>query len=198
MKTETRQYTIYDWEALPDDGKRAALDRYRHTLVEHYDIDDWLDSEYLRNHPHIELPQWASLDSIGYCIGSGRGDGASLKLSFDNRALLQHYANLNPKYNKLVLLSDYILFRCDSNGYGYQYFDRYGVFYEIDSQTSAPRVVALVEEVLVQLREDKANLDRATYKVLAEDYNSLTEDSSIEEFLKDNDYMFTIDGKIAQ
>jgi hypothetical protein len=199
MKTETRQFTVYDWEALPDEGKAKALENYRDINTEHFAPEEWVDSETLYN---LGLPTCFTLGEIGYSVGGGQGDGASVSLEVPCvKALVAHYTTEIPRLKKLLPLAlEYLLVEGGGTLSGYRYYTAYyppEITLDGYNYKTYPRIEALVSDLNKAIHEDHNNISRALYRYIDKTYYNDMSDEMVIDTLKNNEYMFTIDGRIA-
>lgn len=206
---ETRTYTVYKFDELPEDGKKAAIEKWRETTLHNGDFfwnREWMESikQGLHNFG-AELQDW-SIDFLG-------DDRSWWKISIDSETqeeitgmrlrtwlLNNHWDNFFKRkhygeyiYNKETEKGRYqrysrcqwIETSCPFTGYcGDE--DFMDVFRDFIKKPDNSTFKELLEDAV-----------RRTVKAMQADCNYQISDEGITEIIQCNEYDFTEDGELA-
>ena len=167
---ETRTYTVYNFEELPRKSQEKALERWR----EHNDLpflaeilDDKLATLLEKNHIH-----YITEPKVFYSLSCSQGDGAMFEGNFTWDKF--------PAFNFKVIHSGH-----------YYHYNSKSITIEDDDGNDAPEeIYNAFNDVYVAICK---KLERAGYDYADEE----DKEENIKETFKVNEYMFTLDGKIA-
>ena len=184
---ETRTYNVYDWDELPEEGKKKSLENYREINIEGgfwenpdsvYEIKKWLEKN---GYNDVDLR---------YSGFWSQGDGASFTASVDIAKWITA-GKLKKKYPLTFKHSDEINVQIKQAG---NYYHEMTMSIEIEAHDGEcdAELVELEDVILSEAREKAKKI----YKALENEYNKQTSDEAVIEMLRVNDYKFTIDGKI--
>lgn len=199
---ETREYTVYRFDELPEDVKQKVLDKYRSINVE-----DSFWYGHFNDQLTDDLKEFGlCFESFSFCGFYSQGDGASIKYSVaDDFKFIRHLMPSEEDSRIIARLEKWAVGGLDHDretqrrrGFNY-YADYYAIefsLYQGDSCAPLPRLTDFVERLNKASEEFHKDISRKLYKDLEKEYEYQTSDEVLTEYFKDSDYMFTEGGKI--
>ena len=198
--SEIRQYTVYNFDELPDDAKQKALERYRDL---HTDDSHWYE--------HFDYSLSEDLQEFGLCFDSfsfsgfySQGDGASIKYSISDKfKFIRHLMPSKEDYRIIDRLEKWAVEGLDHDRetqerLGFHYYDDYYAieFYFEGSNQPLKRLTDFVKRLNKASEDFHKEICHKLYKDLQREYEYLTSDDALSEYFIDNDYLFTAKGEI--
>lgn len=199
---ETREYTVYRFNELPEDARQKVLERYRDFNV---DNNFWYD--HFNDQLTDDLKEFGlCFDSFSFCGFYSQGDGASIKYSVDDTFKFMRY--LMPSENDLKTITR--LEKWASGGIdhdtetpyrtGFRYYRDYHAIefslYQGDACAPLPRLTDFVSRLNKASKEFHKDICQELYIDLKKEYEYRTSDEGLTEYFASSDYMFTNDGEI--
>jgi len=180
-RTEKREYTVYKFDELSNEGKEEALDDNRQINV---DYDEWWD--FLRD-GFVEDLAKIGIDAKGskfyWSLDRSQNFYMDKARVSDSKKLIKAakvtLADLGVKSIE-EFESDFAGVRIETRHHGGGDASNY-----IEPDTSDGKLTEFLRDTL-----------RGFWKRLDESYSNLTDDESVAETLVANDYDFTVDGKM--
>lgn len=197
MTTIEKTYTVYDWDALPDEGKKKALERYSDINV---DYEWWMDADYFR--PET-MPDCLSITNVSFSGFYHQGQGASIQYTVDDEpALIDWLAGEiggknGQRFKKVWQAGGVSVYSSNGKGsHGHYYCQYPPLELEADCYSEHKYTQSLVDIAQDILNDAHIDWEADVFSALREEYDCRTSEEAIVETLKINEYMFTIDGKI--
>ncbi len=200
MRTETKQFQIFEFNELTETAQQKAIDNLRDINTDHdwheCTIDDWKDK---LNAIGFEN---AKISFSGFC---SQGDGACFEFEGNGKGnvkkLIDHLtAAGETKFRRLRKISDWICVDISRNSFGNHYSHsrtRYAsVGLDGTSRHHHPRIEKLVNELEESIEKLREDLSDDIYSDLEKEHDYLQSDEAIKETIAANGYEFTATGKI--
>ena len=203
MKTITIEKTLYDFEEV----REKALEKNRYMLVDDY--SNWYDE--LLHDTKNKLEKTGFLNADIYFSGfHSQGDGACFDAYVDVEKLLDYLLEIKKldedEVKKLKNLNDKLEIFISKNPYAYHYNHEKTRFIDVevdynylddvfDTFEKGDEIINRLEKIVEELRLE---LCIAIYKDLECEYNYLTSDEGLSEWLGDDAYWFNEDGTIYE
>ena len=193
---EIRQYKVYKFAELSEDGRKKAVEKLYDINVDH----DWWDCDYEDAKECLAILGF-SIDKIFFSGFSSQGDGACFEGKWDASDYKPTIKKHAPKDKELARISAGLKaivkkypdagMRVKQSGH---YMHKYCTSFEVwDNSDDSCNSDANCEEEIIELSRDAMEW---IYRRLEEQYYYLTSEKVIIETIEANDYDFTEDGKI--
>ena len=188
---KTIEIELYKFTELSENAKSAAIENERKHEIEF----DWF-SDFC--HDQISENGFKGNIKLQYSLSCSQGDGLSFSCDyFDNLNALFIEILGTQKQKTIDTILNNISFKCDGNNGRYCYASKNDISLEFDDYKGnnylIHEIVSNVESKLKDLYIDLCNqLEKQGYDDIEYQYS----DKYIAETLNENDYYFTIDGKI--
>lgn len=190
---KTIEIELYKFTELSENAKNAAIEKHK----ENSEI--FLDFFNDDCHEQIKENGFRGNIKLQYRLSCSQGDGLSFSCDyFDNLNALFIEILGTEKQKTIDSIINNISFKCDGNNGRYCYASKNDISLELDnyylkSSTNIDNLISKVESKLKDLYIDLCNeLEKQGY----DDIEHQHSDEYIIETLTENDYYFTIDGKI--
>lgn len=179
---KTLSINVYPVNELPEDIKTKVLNKYRYINTEDsywYEptIEDWKNELHKQGFPNAE---------IHFSGFHSQGDGACFDADID----VKHFGL---RFSEL--LNEYACFRIEKTRQSSYYFHkntRYTAYYSTRKNNIDTYLKGLNESI----ESVRVELCKKIYSDLENQYNYLTSDEQVIEFLTENDYYFTENGTL--
>lgn len=195
----TIEQTLYKFDELNDSAKEKAIEKYRHINV---DTDHWWEFVYEN---FIEDTKLFNVTKIYFSGFWSQGDGAMFEynsISDDLRVDFINSLNLSPMRKKWLLNNTCV----SANGkhssrYYHERSCTHNIYFQVDNGDIhwSHNLYQLIESFRDDFEEyviDKyVDLCRDLYKSLEKEYEFLTSDDSVIDFIMCNEYEFYEDGR---
>ena len=188
---KTIEIELYKFIELSENAKNLAIENERNKEIEF----DWF-SDFC--HEQISENGFKGNIKLQYSLSYSQGDGLSFSCDyFDNLNALFIEILGTEKQKTIDTILNNISFKCDGNNGRYCYASKNDISLELDDYKGnnclIHEIVSKVESKLKDLYIDLCNqLEKQGYDDIDYQYS----DEYITETLTENDYYFTIDGKI--
>lgn len=188
---KTIEIELYKFTELSENAKNAAIENERK-----HEIDfDWFSDFF---HEQISENGFKGNIKLQYSLSGSQGDGLSFSCDyFDNLNALFIEILGTEKQKTIDTILNNISFKCDGNNGRYCYASKNDISLELNDYKGnnylIHEIVSKVESKLKDLYIDLCNqLEKQGYDDIEHQYS----DEYIIETLTENDFYFTIDGKI--
>ena len=188
---KTIEIELYKFTELSESAKNKAIENERKHEIEF----DWF-SDFC--HEQISENGFKGNIKLQYSLSCSQGDGLSFSCDyFDNLNALFIEILGTEKQKTIDCIINNISFKCDGNNGRYCYASKNDISLELDDYKGnnylIHEIVSKVESKLKDLYIDLCNqLEKQGYNDIEHQYS----DEYIIETLTENDYYFTINGKI--
>ena len=198
MRTMIKEYNIYNYQDIlnNEDLKQKVLEKYRDINVS---FDDWYN--FIIAKWTEKLEQLGFIDpSICFTGFSSQGDGASFTADIDIKLAAQKSELFTVReINLLYTLWNYGLIEAGIKRITYRYYHENTTAlecYDGQLQISWTHIKKVVNKLWKYLEKIRYNLSKEIFKDLETEYNYLTDETTILETLKINEYEFYENGSI--
>ena len=196
---KTIEVKVYEFDELSDSSKQVALEKFAEINVDF----DWYEPIY-EGCMEEAVEAGFQIDKIYFSGFWSQGDGAMFNYTGLDRKLLEQAVNTLtiPDWKKNILRNGYL--SGSGKQTGHYYHSRscsHHIWVETDNGMQLyPNIENLfcryeeqIEDYIINLYE---NLCNSLYKNLEAYYNELTSEDYVISTIKENEYVFTEDGKV--
>lgn len=204
---ETRTYTVYKFDELPEEGKKKALENLYYINVDgdywyEHIFDEW--TEKLEAHGFMQ-------PKISFSGFASQGDGACFDIqSFDAKAFIEAN-NLQGRFHAILKFPSAFDGHIQKNAYATHYSHYNTRFFDYSIELSETDDGSMDDEerkefngeydmqasdLMHEAEAVRATFSKEIYRDLEKEYDYQTSEEAIIETIRANDYDFTEDGKI--
>jgi hypothetical protein len=208
-RIDTVSTEVFTFDELSDEAKEYAIDKFRNN--EWYPHDNWWEFVYEDFIENYLAPAGFDTDTSNMFFSGfwSQGDGACFDGRLDVLKFIEHY-KLQEKFPLTyeVAQAGYCWgsIRTINHHYSHQNTRRLGIEQESedalrldvfnDDEEKLRKYSFEINDFETYAEETRYELADTLYKMLEKEYEDLTSDETVTEELRNNDYEFTVDGKI--
>ena len=194
---ETRTYTVYKFDELPEEGKKEAIERYHDINV---DDEMWHNNDRIyevkKNILELGYKGESEIDMVDVLFSGfgSQGDGACFEGTVDIPRWLKAH-KLDKKYAALMKEANGGNVTAVLKHSGHYYHSRMTdtIWNWENCSENEAREMNEVDDLILK---ERAALGDELYKALENEYGDLTSDEAVIDTFRANESDFTIDGKI--